>query len=47
MGRGQVVSSSLVRVTGADGSVEDIAGDKVIIATGLIHAESALPACGS
>ncbi len=34
MGRGQVVSSSLVRVTGADGSVEDIAGDKVIIATG-------------
>ncbi len=34
MGRGQVVSSSLVKVTLADGSVQDIEGDKVIIATG-------------
>ncbi len=34
MGRGQVVSASLVKVTREDGSVEEIAGDKVIIATG-------------
>ncbi len=34
MGRGQVISASLVRVTLPDGSTEDIASDKVIIATG-------------
>ena len=33
-GRGQVISASLVRVTRDDGSVEEIAGDRVIIATG-------------
>lgn len=33
-GRGQVVSSSLVRVKGEDGSVTEVAGDKVILATG-------------
>ena len=34
MGRGQVVSASLVKVTMPDGSVQDVEGDKVIIATG-------------
>ncbi|MCH5277880.1 MAG: dihydrolipoyl dehydrogenase [Desulfovibrionaceae bacterium] len=33
-GRGRVVSASLVKVTRQDGSVLDIAGDRVIIATG-------------
>lgn len=33
-GRGQVLSASLVKVTQADGTVVDIAGDKVILATG-------------
>ena len=33
-GRGQVISASLVRVRRDDGSVEEIAGDRVIIATG-------------
>ena len=34
MGRGRVVSANLVQATLADGSVQDIEGDKVIIATG-------------
>lgn len=34
MGRGQVVSANLVKATLADGTVQDIEGDKVIIATG-------------
>lgn len=34
MGRGQVVSASLVKVTKDDGSVVEIKGDKVVIATG-------------
>ncbi|WP_028577384.1 dihydrolipoyl dehydrogenase [Desulfomicrobium escambiense] len=33
-GRGEVVSAGLVRVHGADGAVQEVAGDKVIIATG-------------
>ena len=33
-GRGEVVSAGLVRVHGADGTVREVAGDKVIIATG-------------
>lgn len=33
-GRGEVVSAGLVRVHGADGAVREVAGDKVIIATG-------------
>lgn len=33
-GRGEVVSASLVRVHGADGAVQEVAGDRVIIATG-------------
>ncbi len=34
MGRGQVVNAGLVKVTLADGTVQDIEGDRVIIATG-------------
>ena len=34
MGRGKVVNANLVKVTLADGSVQDVEGDKVIIATG-------------
>jgi len=34
MGRGQVVNAGLVKATLADGSVQDIEGDRVIIATG-------------
>lgn len=34
MGRGQVVNANLVKATLADGTVQDIEGDKVIIATG-------------
>ena len=34
MGRGKVVSANLVKATLADGTVQDIEGDKVIIATG-------------
>lgn len=33
-GRGEVVNAGLVRVHAADGSVQDVVGDKVIIATG-------------
>jgi dihydrolipoamide dehydrogenase len=33
-GRGEVVSAGLVRVHGADGAVQEVEGDKVIIATG-------------
>lgn len=33
-GRGEIVSAGLVRVHGADGAVQEVAGDKVIIATG-------------
>lgn len=33
-GRGQVISANLVKVDMADGSVQDVEGDKVIIATG-------------
>lgn len=33
-GRGQVISAQLVKVTLADGSVQDVPGDKVILATG-------------
>lgn len=34
MGRGQVVNAGLVKATLADGTVQDIEGDRVIIATG-------------
>ncbi|MBP3730918.1 MAG: dihydrolipoyl dehydrogenase [Mailhella sp.] len=34
MGRGQVINAGLVKATLADGSVQEIEGDKVIIATG-------------
>ncbi len=34
MGRGQVMSANLVKVTMPDGSVENVEGEKVIIATG-------------
>lgn len=33
-GRGEVVSAGLVRVHGADGAVQEVEGDRVIIATG-------------
>jgi len=33
-GRGQVISASLVRVMAEDGSITDVAGDRVILATG-------------
>lgn len=33
-GRGEVASAGLVRVHGTDGAVQEVAGDKVIIATG-------------
>lgn len=36
-GHGQVLSASLVRATQADGTVVDISGDKVILATGSSH----------
>jgi len=42
-GRGQVISASLVRVTAEDGSVTDVAGDRVILATGSRHRMLGLP----